>query len=901
MFIRFVCRISFVGFWLIISSGLNAQVEWEKYENNPVLDVGAPGSWDQSGVDHHSIYYDGTTYHMWYAGNDGVNKRIGYAFSSDGIVWTKHSDNPVLDIGASGEWDERMVTCPTVVFDGTSFKMWYLGINSSFSRLVTGYATSPDGINWTKYANNPVLVEGPSGSWDQALAIVGSVLFDGSSYKMWYSGAASFGAARIGYATSSDGINWTKLATNPIMGAGPSGSWDDVTANSPNVVFDGTSYHMWYRGRDGATNRIGYATSPDGLDWTKHADNPVLDIGPSGTWESNNLGQPRAIFDGTNYKMWYFGVNAQSQARIGYATSTPPQPSVSFTKITTGPIANDGGFSQGSSWGDYDGDGDEDLIITNGSINNALNTNFFYRNDGNGVLTRLNESLLDTLTGSFATVSFGDYDNDGDLDAFVPANGVTADYDNTNRLYNNDGTGKFNLVNSDALLNDGGDTIGSSWVDVDNDGDLDLFVANNNDQKNFLYRNNGPDSSYSFTKIATGSIVNDLNNSLSGTWADYDNDGDLDLFTANVLQNDRLYLNIGNGEFTQLSGDPIVNQAEFGISGSWGDYDNDGDLDLFTPIFGGVDRLYQNNGDGSFQEIVPGPFGVNPTQTGPGTWGDFDNDGDLDLFVCNTDGNNFLYRNDGVNGFASIEAGDITIDNGYTSSANDFDMDGDLDILIVRGGFLPPVFDNNLYLNEGNDYNWIQIKCEGTVSNRSAIGARIHVKAMIDTSPVWQMREIAQQSNFSTNNGFIQHFGLGSASNVDSLKIEWPSGIIQTGENIAVNQLLTVIEDTVITGIDDKPRNAPSQIALAQNYPNPFNPETVINYQLSISTRVELSIYDLLGKKVRTLVDEHQTAGERSVKWDGKNSRGVTASSGIYIYRLKAGGQVVSRKMLLMK
>ncbi len=116
-----------------------------------------------------------------------------------------------------------------------------------------------------------------------------------------------------------------------------------------------------------------------------------------------------------------------------------------------------------------------------------------------------------------------------------------------------------------------------------------------------------------------------------------------------------------------------------------------------------------------------------------------------------------------------------------------------------------------------------------------------------------------------------------------------------------MNQLLTVIEDTVITGIDDKPRNAPSQIALAQNYPNPFNPETVINYQLSISTRVELSIYDLLGKKVRTLVDEHQTAGERSVKWDGKNSRGVTASSGIYIYRLKAGGQVVSRKMLLMK
>ncbi|MFQ5823096.1 MAG: FG-GAP-like repeat-containing protein, partial [bacterium] len=189
-----------------------------------------------------------------------------------------------------------------------------------------------------------------------------------------------------------------------------------------------------------------------------------------------------------------------------------------FTRITTGNIVNDGASSFSSSWGDYDADGDLDLFIANTNSEN----NFLYRNNGDGTFTKITEGDIVNDGGSSLGSSWGDYDNDGDLDLFV----VNAAGEN-NSLYQNNGDGTFTKITDGDIVNDGGNSQACSWGDYDNDGYLDLFVANGTLENNFLYNNDG---SGTFTKITQGIIVNDGGESRGCNWADFDNDGDLDLF-----------------------------------------------------------------------------------------------------------------------------------------------------------------------------------------------------------------------------------------------------------------------------------------------------------------------------------------------------------------------------------
>ena len=249
--------LSFVlAFW--VSAGL-AQTEWEKYPGNPVLELGPSGAWDDSEVANPSVLVGQANYKMWYAGHDGSTKRIGHATSPDGIVWIKHPCNPVLNLGAGGTWDDGVVADPSVLFDGTEYKMWYRGGDGLHLRI--GLATSPDGITWTKYPGNPVLDLGLAGSWDDYHVKYPSVLFDGIEYKMFNEGFDG-SAYKIGLATSQDGVVWTKHPDNPVLDLGPPGEWDDDEGiGVPSVLFDGTEYKMWYNGSDGSNWRIGYAIS----------------------------------------------------------------------------------------------------------------------------------------------------------------------------------------------------------------------------------------------------------------------------------------------------------------------------------------------------------------------------------------------------------------------------------------------------------------------------------------------------------------------------------------------------------------------------------------------------------------------------------------------------------------
>jgi len=304
---------------ILVPAVVMAQINWERYPN-AVIDIGAEGNWDDVHVSHPSVFFDGSEYHMWYTGDNGSQRGIGYAKSADGKIWEEYPGNPVLTDGIGDVWDGELVSQPCVRHDGTQYRMWYAGCDGSSMRI--GYATSSDGITWAKHASNPVI---DLSTWDAAGVSNPTVLYNGTQYQMWYTGYDG-GNMRIGYATSDDGIVWIKPLSEPVIDL--EDSWDSEGCSSPTVVLTDEplgrqTYRMWYSGYDGNSMRIGYATSSDGINWTKHASNPVFDLGDDGSSDSLGVSSPAVVFVGSTYRIWHTGYDG-AHLRICSADSKMP-------------------------------------------------------------------------------------------------------------------------------------------------------------------------------------------------------------------------------------------------------------------------------------------------------------------------------------------------------------------------------------------------------------------------------------------------------------------------------------------------------------------------------------------------------------------------------------------------
>lgn len=476
------------------------------------------------------------------------------------------------------------------------------------------------------------------------------------------------------------------------------------------------------------------------------------------------------------------------------------------------PFQTDPALSASSrvAWGDYDNDGWDDLMTSGATL---------YHNEGDGTFTNVTASAIPAGISSPGGGVWGDYDNDGCLDYFGQGGSTGAGELLLHSLC--DGTFEDtttvsgisdlqDLVDCEA---DGGSsyspTEGAGWFDYDGDGFIDLYLAEYECWisstealyfKDRLFRNNGDGT---FTDTSDEAVVGGLDTELLAgrgvTPADYDLDGDTDLFVSNYRLNaNYFFLNNGDGTLQDIAAENgtqgELTSGAYGhtIGSVFGDIDNDGDFDLvsanlahpFYYDFSDKTMILMNDGKGEFtDEGASRGIYYRETSSNP-TLLDADNDGDLDLFITNVyvDRDSDYYENDG-NGYfilQNYESG-LIIRNGWGGAASDFDNDGDMD-LVAYGLFRNDIDSTNSFL---------QVRAVGLEGNASAIGAVIQV----DTESRSQLRLVSGGSGTSSQDSFTQHFGLGEDSVVERVTVHFPYGETVTVEGVPANERLWVYSD----------------------------------------------------------------------------------------------------------
>ncbi len=563
---------------------------------------------------------------------------------------------------------------------------------------------------------------------------------------------------------------------------------------------------------------------------------------------------------------------------------------VTFTKVTEGLVVNDGGWNYGMVWVDFNNDDFPDLFVTNNDSDNGKD-NFLYMNNGDGTFEKITDGVVVNDGGSSYAATVAEFGYYQQSYLFV------ANHNENNFLYLIDEDGTVEKITEGPIVTDGGKSVGCAFADYDRDGLLDLYVVNR-DQKNYLYKGQGEQY---FEKIISGGVVNDIANSSGCAWGDYDNDKYPDLYVANSGSASCLYHNNQNGTFTKIEEEPFVSDVSNCSGASWGDADNDGDLDLFvsTGQLGMYENwFYVNNGDETFTKVTDSPLVNETTWSSGSAWGDYDKDGDLDLAVGGYDGDNLLFNNDGSGNFEKVDDNEFVNDGGYTEGLAwaDIDNDGDLDIFTAKNNYFGG--NNSLFLNDGNNNNWLKVKLiRGSIAwFEHIIGNRIFVYATIFGQPVMQMRELSTQTGGGQGgqNEMIRFFGLGDAAIVDSLVVLWDYDLKYVEGPVGINQTREIYLEYV--GVDELEPGFAKKLYI---YPNPASQQIIIETIIQNQSNCNISLFDMQGRVIAVIHDGNLSAGQHELTWNLRNQNGTRVNPGVYFCRYVIGDDAGSEKIIV--
>jgi len=501
----------------------------------------------------------------------------------------------------------------------------------------------------------------------------------------------------------------------------------------------------------------------------------------------------------------------------------------------------DSEYGGGVSFADFDNDGWDDITYTSEN-----GVDIYFLKNTNGDFNLVSFSGISN-TNKTKQVIWVDYDNDGDKDLFITA------LEGKNSFYINDGEMNFTDISSSiGIFQTDLFTYGASFGDIDNDGDLDLFISNRSPvDHNYLYRND----SGTYVDITNSSGIS-LEGQLSfcSIFFDYDKDGLQDIYVSNDKEENinRLYKNLGDGVFQDVSDFSNAGVDVSAMSTTLGDFNNDGWFDIYitnTPfsqissIVGNV--LLKNNGDGTFTNIA--------TETGTSFdslgWGsvflDADNDGFLDLYVSSSlDGSaQFLssafYHQQNDETFIIPQDIGFSSDlrESYSNAIGDINNDGKPEIVVVNDTENNFLWQNNT----SNQNNWLKVKLEGVISNRDGIGNTIEIN--VDGQS--QYRYTLAGEGYLSQNSFYEFFGIGEAAEVDYVKVTWTAtGETETINNISSNQSIIIKEGSGILSNDTVLKATTFGV-----YPNPSN-NGIFKITTTNQEIISLQVFDLSGRLI---------------------------------------------------
>lgn len=532
--------------------------------------------------------------------------------------------------------------------------------------------------------------------------------------------------------------------------------------------------------------------------------------------------------------------------------------------FTANPISTSGSYD--IALVDLNGDFLDDVVSISSS-----NVNVHYQLASGG----FNEVNIGTTTADYLpswSLAAGDFDKNGYNDLlYGSGNGVTF------MKANNTGTGYTEISGSEYVFSQR-----SNFVDINTDGHLDAFVCHDV-QANVYYINDG-NGNLTHYQGESSALPNGLGLTPGGgnygtVWIDYDNDRDMDMFIAKcrggstTISTNELWRNDGNGVFvnvadsngwydTNYPGKGHNNSSNLGDnvqtwSSAWADFDNDGDMDGFigaSSSSNGNSKLMRNNGDGTFTDVTAGSGVLAASMGIENAPADFDNDGYVDVLS---------------NGDILINNGDFTFTN-YSNNMPPSGAIGDAN----NDGFLDVFRSGQIYISNTNANNWIKLNTVGTVSNINGIGARVELV----TSSGTQIRDVRSGEGFRYMSSLNTHFGIGTETTIQSITIYWPSGIVDTISNPAINTTHNIIEGSVLTVEDET-------LTDMVIYPNPVDDVLNIETAADITNKIA-TVFDINGKRVM------------SEKLSSNTLKVSSLQSGIYFLRLESNGKSMKRKFI---